>query len=297
MPQSVSEIRVALSAAGLRPQKQFGQNFLIDLNLMRKLPAAADVRAGDVVLEVGPGTGSLTELLLEAGAHVIAVEIDRGLAALLTQHFVAAPRFTLLNADALARKNALNPTLVEQLTRQSPAVGASRKLVANLPYQIATPLLIELLSLTQSESHTQPLLSVLVCTIQREVAERLRAAADTNAYGPLSIIAQTVADVEQLAVLPPRAFWPAPKVDSALVRLRPKPLDERGVTHMHAFSRVVKEAFAQRRKMMRRVARGWWGGDVEARLTALDVDPECRPETLSPAVWRRLSAAVDRLPE
>src|SRR5262245_9624801 len=164
--QTLSEIRSLLAAAGLAPQHRFGQNFLVDLNLMRKLVQRAEVSNADVVLEVGPGTGSLTEILLESGARVIAVEIDRGLQELLHARLGDNPRFTLLRGDALAGKNEINPSVLEALRSTETGPGGARKLVANLPYQIATPLLADLL-------HVTPPVSRMTCTIQKEVGERL----------------------------------------------------------------------------------------------------------------------------
>jgi 16S rRNA (adenine1518-N6/adenine1519-N6)-dimethyltransferase len=146
--QTLTEIRQLLDAAGLKPQHRFGQNFLIDLNLMRKLLAAGSPQAGDTILEVGAGTGSLTELLLESGARVIAVEIDRGLSGILRERLGEHPRLTLVQADALSGKNQVNPLVLRLLGERPPEAGGAYKLIANLPYQIATPLLMDLLLVT-----------------------------------------------------------------------------------------------------------------------------------------------------
>ncbi|RMF84547.1 MAG: ribosomal RNA small subunit methyltransferase A, partial [Planctomycetota bacterium] len=201
--QTLTQIRTLLAEAGLSPQHRLGQNFLIDLNLMRKALTAAKVAAGDVVLEVGAGTGSLTEMLLDAGCRVIAVEIDRGLLAILRSRFADHPRVQLIAGDALAGKHRLNPEMTAAL--RAAAADEDWKLVANLPYQIATPLLMELLLF-------DPPAACLTCTIQKEVGERLMAEPRTAAYGPASILAQTLARVKRVAVLPPKAFWPRPKV-------------------------------------------------------------------------------------
>lgn len=283
--QSLSEIRALLAAHGLQPQHRFGQNFLIDLNLLRKLPAAADVHPSDVILEVGPGTGSLTEILLETGARVVACEIDRGLAALLRERLSDRPNFTLVEGDALATKHTLHPELLGTLRREQVATGGVWKLVANLPYQIATPLLVELLQL-------DPPPAVLCATIQKEVGERIAAAAGTSAYGTLSVVAQTLATSERIAVLPPSAFWPAPQVDSLMIKLTPRPRSDTGVTDPAAFARTVQRAFSQRRKMLRRILRDWPVDDVDAVCASAGLDARARPEQLAPADWRRLHAAV-----
>ena len=219
--QTLRQVRELLAGADLAPQHRYGQNFLIDLNLMRKLVGAAELSPGDVVLEVGPGTGSLTELLLDSGARVVAVEIDRGLQGILRARLGAHPRFTLVQGDALAAKSRVNPLLLRLLAERAPAAApgpapGAYKLVANLPYQIATPLLIDLLLV-------QPRFERLVGTIQKEVGERLVAEPRTPAYGPVSIILQTLADIRPLAILPPAAFWPRPEVESVMVLIRPRP--------------------------------------------------------------------------
>ena len=230
--QTLREIRQLLAAAGLKPRHRYGQNFLIDLNLMRKLAEAADVQAGDVILEVGCGTGSLTEILLDRGVRVIGVEIDHGLQRILRERFGEHPDFTLVQADALETKHRVNPLILNLLARREPTPGRFRRLVANLPYQIATPLLMELL-------YIEPSLERLVCTIQKEVGERLAAQPESQAYGPVSIIMQTLAEVSLLAILPPTAFWPRPKVESVMVAVRPRHPEDVGVTDIPRFVALV----------------------------------------------------------
>ncbi|MEP0845834.1 MAG: ribosomal RNA small subunit methyltransferase A [Phycisphaerae bacterium] len=279
--QTLSEIRGLLAAAGLRPQHRFGQNFLIDLNLMRKLVAAAEIVPGDVVLEVGAGTGSLTELLLRSGARVVAAEIDRGLSAMLAERLAGAPNITLYTGDALAGKHSIEPQLLAMLSEHAPGPGGARKLVANLPYQIATPLLMELL-------HVRPPLERMVCTIQREVGERLLAPPRSDAYGPVSVVMSVLARVELLAQLPPEAFWPRPKIDSVMMRIRPLPPGFAGPNDAADFARFVQRAFQHRRKMLRRGLRDAYEGDVETLLASAGVSPESRPEELAAQEWRTL---------
>lgn len=287
--QTISEIRDLLAGAGLSPLHRFGQNFLIDLNLMRKLVDAAEVGPADVVLEVGPGTGSLTEVMLERGARVIAVEIDHGFQQLLHSRLDTQPRFTLIAGDALAGKHALNPQIAVEFERQIPDSGGSRKLVANLPYQIATPLVMELL-------HCTPPLSCLACTIQKEVAERLRAVPGAADYGPLSVITQTLALVEWIAKLPPTVFWPAPTVESAMVKLTPIARSELPVTDPEGFARFVQAGFAQRRKMLRRLIKEMNISNAESRFAAAGISPEARPESLSVAQWQQFHRVLGPLP-
>ena len=281
--QSVSQIRRLLAQHDLRPQHRFGQNFLVDRNYLEKLLTAADVQPGEVILEVGPGTGTLTELLLARGARVVAVEIDRGLTALLTEHFAGTPDLSLLCGDVLASKHALAPEVVAALAAAA-GDGGTFKLVANLPYQVATPLLIELLHLDE------PAPTRLAATIQREVADRLLADAGTPAYGPLSVIAQTLAAIKPIANLPAKVFWPAPKVTSTMVQLTPVPADQLPVADAPAFARFVQSVFSQRRKTLRRALTNRQPQALPA-LAALRIDGDVRPEQLTPAQWQALFSA------
>ncbi len=285
--QTLSEIRRLLAEAGLAPQHRFGQNFLIDLNLMRKLVAAADVQAADTVLEVGPGTGSLTEILLDRGARVVAVEIDHGLQAIVRNRLAENPRFTLVQGDALGGKHRVNPLVLRILAAQPPLPGGAYKLVANLPYQIATPLLVDLLMV-------EPRFAQMTCTIQREVGERLAGAPRSEAYGTVSIITQSLADLTLLAIIPPTAFWPRPAVESVMLTLRPRPPEQIEVTDVPGFAAFVQHGFQQRRKMLRRLLREWEESAALVAFQRAGVSPDARPEELSPAGWRALFAAVTR---
>src|SRR5205814_2125437 len=229
---------------------------------------AGEIAPGDVVVEVGPGTGTLTEELLARGAEVIAVEIDRDLSAVLRNRFAAQPAFRLIEGDALSGKHELNETLTQAL--RAPAVaGRFRKLVANLPYNIASPLVIDLLL----EG-----LDLLAFTVQKEVADRLRAGAGDDAYGPLSVMVQMLARVEVLRTLPPQAFWPQPKIDSALVRVRRQ---DRLGAHAASFRSFVQQLFSARRKTIRKALTqaGYAADDL---IGSLGLDPQARPETISP---------------
>lgn len=279
--QPLSVVRGLLASAGLSPRHAFGQNFLIDLNLLGKLLDAAELSAADTVLEVGPGTGSLSEALLSRGVDLVAVEIDRGLCELLGARFGADERFTLVGDDVLASKHSVNPAVIAALRARPPRAGGAYKLVANLPYQAATPLLIELLIGDVAFER-------MAVTIQREVGERLAAAAGGGDYGPISVVAQLLAEVSPVAMLPPTAFWPAPKVESMMIQLRPRPRAATGLGDARDFALFVQRAFQQRRKTLRRVLRGLEIDVDEAALAARRISLQQRPEQLDPGAWREL---------
>lgn len=279
--QTLSEIRQLLAAAGLSPLHRFGQNFLIDLNLMRKLVEAAGVTAGDVVLEVGPGTGSLTECLLDRGAAVVAVEVDRGLQELVAARLADQSRFELVRGDALGSKHELSADVLRVLGSRC-AASDGFKLVANLPYQIATPLLVNLMRLAA------PRLTLVACTLQREVAARLTAPPGSPAYGPVSVIARTFGRVESIARLPPEVFWPRPQVESEMLLVRPH--DPGAPALDGEFVRFVRECFAHRRQTLRRILSRASPTPSEL-LDRAGLSASARPEELSPADWRRLHQA------
>jgi 16S rRNA (adenine1518-N6/adenine1519-N6)-dimethyltransferase len=284
--QTLSDIRSLLESKGLSPRKTFGQNFLIDHNLIRKLVDAAAVSTGDTILEVGPGTGALTEEFLARGANVIAAEIDRGLAALLRERFtpnssnpqstIRNPQshFSLIEGDCLQDKRHFS----EPITK---ALGAAPfKLVSNLPYGAATPVMSVLLT-------DYPQCPGLFVTIQREVADRLTAKPGTKDYGTLSVIAQVAAEVHQIAVLPPECFWPRPDVTSAMVSLkrRERPL----VENVRAFGDFCQQLFEKRRKQLGAVlgrSRQWPEG----------IAPTDRAESLSIEQLISLFRAQPELP-
>jgi 16S rRNA (adenine1518-N6/adenine1519-N6)-dimethyltransferase len=274
MSQTKHQIEALLATAGARPLHRFGQNFMIDRNLVRLVADAGEIAPGDLVIEVGPGTGTLTEELLERGPMVLAVEIDRNLAALLRERFADRPQFTLIEGDALAGKHALNRELLQQI-QSARSRGQRTRLVANLPYNIASPLTIELLLCG---------VDLLAFTVQKEVALRLRSKAGEEAYGPLSVVAQSLASVEVLRTLPPQAFWPAPTVESALVRLtRQDRLGEEAA----AFGQFVHAVFSYRRKTLRK-ALGEAGYAAETILAQSGLDPRRRPEELTPEEFFQL---------
>jgi len=272
-----TDIRNALAEAGLRPDRTLGQHFLIDGNLMHRLVAEADLTFADTVLEVGSGVGNLTGLLAEAAGRVVAVEVDPALADVAREHLASAANVDLVVADALADKHHVNPDVLAALGRSQAALGGPHKLVANLPYQIATPLVVDLLLADAPPER-------LVFTVQEEVADRLTARPATRAYGPVGVLVQAVANVEVLRVLGPSVFWPRPAVRSAMVRIFPSANRRRRVAHLPALRQTVSGLFAHRRK---RAARSLALDDAARattdhwarQLEAVGLDPAARGET------------------
>lgn len=279
MVQTKHAIEQILAGHGIRPLKRFGQNFLIDGNLMRRLVAAAEISPQDVVLEVGPGTGSLTEELLAQCAHVVAAEVDHTLQAVCQSRFAESGKFTLVCGDALARKSVIAPALREAMEDQHQRFGGRLMLVANLPYQIATALVIDLLM-------TVPQMSRLCFTVQAEVADRLLASPGGKDYGPVSIIVQTLATGRRIAKVPPTAFWPAPLVHSAMLRLDrlvPEPVSA-GV--LQRMTSVVHHCFSHRRKTMLSNLRTCLDATQLAMVSAAGRwDLSARPEAWSVDQW------------
>lgn len=268
MPQTLAEIKTLLESRGLTPRKRFGQNFLIDHNLVRKLVDESGVGAGDLVLEVGPGTGTLTEELLERGCEVIACELDRGLAELLRERLGSNERFTLIEGDCLAQKREVSAEIVGAVA------GRPFTLVANLPYGAATPLMLALLT-------AHPDCRGMYVTIQKEVGERLAARAGQSAYGGISVAAQTLATVRLIAKLPPECFWPRPEITSVMVAIERR--TDHGIGDPVAFGEFCQRVFAQRRKQL---------GSVLGRDIAWPegIAPTLRAEALEPGqivgLWR-----------
>ncbi len=284
--QDLARIKALLAARGLRPRHRLGQNFLHEPVRIERLVDAAGVRPGDLVLEVGPGTGALTEALLDRGARVVACELDRDLADLVEEELVprADGRLVLVRGDCLGRGRRLAADVDAALG------GEPFRLVANLPYQAASPLMAEL-ALQRPDCLGQ------FVTIQKEVADRLVAPTGTGTYGTLTVLVRAAATVERLEVLPPGCFWPPPKVTSATVAVRPR--GERELpdalrpggpgadrTGRDAFARFVSGLFSKRRKQLGAIL----GRD---RTWPEGVDPSARPERLDPATMTRLWAAVE----
>ena len=270
-------LRDVLADHGLLADKRFGQHFLLDLNVTRKIARLAGPLEGACVIEVGPGPGGLTRALLETGpARLIAVEKDPRFLPLLHELAQAAEgRLVVVEADALKIDEA------KLLAEYAP--GAQGVVVSNLPYNVGTPLLVNWLT-----GPFTPLSMTLM--FQKEVAERIVAPPGSDAYGRLAVLAQALAHAEMVMHLPARAFTPPPKVDSAVVRLTPFTGEARpSPALIAALERVTGAAFGQRRKMLRSSLKTLGG---EALCTAAGIAAEVRAETVDVAGFLRLAAAT-----
>lgn len=270
------EVRALAARLGVRPTKTLGQNFVVDANTVRRIVRTAGVGPDDVVLEVGPGLGSLTLALLPVVSRVLAIEIDPVLAAALpitvTRHAPPyANRLRVITADAL---------MVTALPGPPPTA-----LVANLPYNVAVPVLLRMLE-------RLPSLRRALVMVQAEVADRLVAAPGSRTYGVPSVKASWYADVRRAGAVSRSVFWPAPNVDSGLVALDRRDPPPTTASREQVFT-VIDAAFAQRRKTLRAALSGWAGSPARAEqlLRAAGVDPRARGEALAVADFARIAEA------
>jgi 16S rRNA (adenine1518-N6/adenine1519-N6)-dimethyltransferase len=244
--QTLSSIRKELSGRNLRPATGLGQHFLIDGNLLRLMVEEAAVVAGDLVLEVGCGTGSLTQLLAARAGHVIAVEVDERLLDIAREALRGCPNVTFWQGDVLARKHALAPQLADLISQQlGEHPDRCFKMVSDLPYQVATPVIMNLL-----ESELAP--ELMLVTVQRELAEKLTAQPGTRPYGAVTVKVAVRAEAKVLRLLRPSVFWPRPAVESAFVRLRRREEPLVSPTEYPGFARLVDTLFRHRRKTLGR---------------------------------------------
>lgn len=289
--QTLSFLMKRFEETGIRPHSKFGQNFLIDLNLLQVLIDAAAVTRDDVVLEVGTGTGSLTAMLAQRAAAVVTVEIDPQMYQLAGEELHRFDNVVMLHVDALRNKSRLNPTVLEAVAAQLAAAPGRRfKVAANLPYNIATPLLSNLLG-----GDTPP--QTMTVTIQKELAERICAAPGTKDYGALSIWMQSQCRVETIRILPPSVFWPRPKVSSAFLQVTFDPALRERIPDRKFFHEFVRAMFFHRRKFLRSELASVVKGrlekpEVDAILANLNLDGGLRAEALDVDTMLELCEAV-----
>jgi len=289
--QTVSYLRQRFREVGLEPASRHGQNFLIDMNLQQLLVESAQLEAQDVVLEVGTGTGALTALMAQRAAAIVTVEIDERLQIVAGEELFDFENVTMLKGDALKNKNHFAPMVIDTLTERL-ADGPDRqlKLVANLPYNVATPVISNLLSC--------PIVPrSMTVTIQKELAERMTAAPSTKDYSALSIWMQSQCDIELVRIMAPTVFWPRPKVDSAILHIRVNEERRSQIPDLSFFHEFVRSMFFHRRKFLRSVLIA----AMKKRLDKPQVDeimeemgfgPDTRAEQLDVATMQRLCEAV-----
>lgn len=281
---SIAEIKELLARHGLAARKSLGQHFLTDRKVIARIVTAVDIKPEDVIVEIGPGIGVLTRGLAAAGARVVAVEVDRGLARLLVEEMAGYSNVRVVTADALE-------TDLDALVRGLEGLE-KYKVVGNLPYYITSPLLLHLLQRQRN-------MTVAVVMVQQEVAARLLSAPGSRTYGPLSVAVQYRSLPELVTKVPCEAFWPRPKVDSAVVRLvvRDKPPVE--VPDEELFFKVVRGAFTQRRKTLvnslAAVSLGLSKDEVRQALAEGGIPWGYRAENLSLAQWAALTWQLQRI--
>ena len=272
-----------MTFAGHRARKRFGQHWLIDPTVLDRIVAAAALHGGDRVLEVGPGSGALTERLLATPlASLLAVELDRDLVAGLRLRFGADQRFRLLEGDAL------------ELNLRDQGLQAPDIVVANIPYNITGPLLERLVG--RLDRPVQPPYRRLVLLVQQEVGERIRAEPGSSCYSALSVRMQVLARCQSVCAVPPRCFTPPPKVNSEVILLEPYGAEQLpSIPLARAMEQLLRRCFASRRKMLRNTLAGLLPAAPLAELAAAaGVDLGQRPQELAPYQWRALAAGLNQ---
>ena len=292
MPHTKQQIQQLLRAADVSPRHRWGQNFLVDLNLMRLLVRTAGLKGDETVLEIGCGTGSLTELLAEAAGAVVAVEIDRFLINIAKSELAQFDNITFVEGDVLTSKSIINHHVLDCITCSCKRLRGPFYLIANLPYQAASPLIVNLLLGTNIPD-------AMFVTIQTEVAERMTAEPGRKAYGMLSILMQSTGDVTKIRDLPAQAFWPSPRVQSTMVAWRRDDKKYRFIADMKLLKRVVDLLLGHRRKKIRNcISDGLKNTDqnpIPQLLLEADIDPDARGETVSPKKFVQLANLWARL--
>jgi len=282
-PHSSDHPRDILRERGIVARRGLGQSFLVSQAVMARMVEACRVSASDVILEIGTGLGHLTEQLADRAAAVVSVEIDRRFCDVARDRLAGRDNVTLLCADFLAGKHRINPVVTDAVRKA--AQGLPVKVASNLPYQISSPAIVNLLEWELRVGEIDVML-------QAEVAQRLSARPGTEHYGPLTVFAAYRADIEELFAAPASAFWPRPAVRSVFVRLLPRPPALSALSY-EILAQVVQKLFRCRRKTLARALRlAWKDVDVKGLLEGLGLEPAMRPESLSVADFVRLANAL-----
>jgi 16S rRNA (adenine1518-N6/adenine1519-N6)-dimethyltransferase len=291
--QTQSYLRELFQTHRLQPKNKLGQNFLIDLNVLDYIVRMADVTRADLVLEVGTGTGSLTTRLADRAGSVVSVEIDRSFHEVARETLGSPEHVRFVLADILKNKNRLNPDVMALIDEMRQTYQPRHiKLVANLPYAVATPVISNLLLSALP-------LQRMVVMVQREIAERLAAAPGTKDFGALSVLVQAIAEVQILRKLPPAVFWPRPQVASAIISIRPNRDMRARVPDVQKLREFLRDLYSHRRKNLRGGLLGLAGRPfdkpaVDAKLAELGYSGTERAETLTVEQHLGLCAAFDR---
>ncbi len=279
--QTKKQIQQLLESAGIFVNKRFGQHFLVDLNLMRLLVDSANITSNDIVLEVGCGTGSLTEALDERAGKVIAVELDHTLAEIAKRQLTKAKNIEIINTDILENKNTISRTVIKLLGLAREKYCDGRVLmVANLPYNVASSVMLNLVTGPVSAD-------AMFVTVQKEVADRMTAVSGSSDYGTLSILLGAAGQVKMIRTLKPTVFWPQPQVDSAMVSFVRERVKFGRIQNMELFSEVVSLFMGHRRKTLMACTKLSQGKLAKVNnwseiFERCAVDPRKRPEQISP---------------
>jgi len=277
--QTVSFLSKRFREVGIRPDTKHGQNFLVDMNLQDLLVQSAELGPEDVVLEVGTGTGALTARMAQQAAAVVTFEIDPRLYQLASEELIDAKNVTIVQRDVLKNKNNFHPSVMAAVRQRMDEAPARRfKLAANLPYNIATPVVSNLLS-------TEIVPELMTVTIQKELADRITTGPNNKDYNALSIWIQSQCDVELVRVMPPAVFWPRPKVHSAIIQIRLNRQKRERIPDRPFFHQFVRSMFLHRRKFLRSVILAAFKKqlgkpEVDQIMHEMNLGPDSRAEQL-----------------
>ena len=286
--QTKQQIQKLLASAGISPNKRRGQNFLIDLNLMQFLVDTARIHHNDIILEVGPGTGSLTEALAQRAATVISVELDDILAKITARQLEKFKNVNIITNDVLESKNTLDRTVIDALLQARQSHSGRIMLVANLPYSVASPVMLNLVT------SLDVVADCMYVTVQKEVAERMAAQAGSKNYGTLSILLSIAGDVKTLRILKPSVFWPEPQIDSAMVSFIRSKKKIRQIKSISLLGDLVALFMQHRRKMLKACTK-FASGELEKIhhwqqiFDHCAIDSQQRPEQITPEEFLSLS--------
>jgi len=289
--QTLSFLIRRFQEAGIQPRHKLGQNFLMDMNLQKLLVRRAEIQETDIILEVGTGTGGVTVQMAPLAKKVITVELDPQLFIMAGEELQDFSNVVMLKMDILKNKNTLNPAVMAEIAKaRQENPGSAWKLVANLPYNVATPIMSNLLGLPEPPKS-------MTVTIQKEVADRMTARPATKDYGALSVWFQSQAEVEIVRIMPPAVFFPPPKVHSAIIHVEFSAEKRSMISDLKRFHNFVRAMFFHRRKFLRSELLSAFKGVLEKPavdevLAALDFSGESRAEELGVAEMIRLCDAM-----